>query len=150
MKYIKLSLFSLFVIFFGCFTSRDLPSSKYYKIQSDGYYVISDECPEFKRLIKEGHMRIYKYCGDVCWIHFDNELYNYYMLDRATFYSNLCVKTQEELNILYGHEVKTIYSGENEAVYLSIWTGKSLGDNLAVSLGYYLDKKGSIINNNEF
>lgn len=146
----KLLLFSLMLIF-SCFSQHNVPSKKKYKIQKEGYYVISDDCPEFKRLIKEGNLFVLKDCIDAgnysyCDYYFDEELYNYYNINSFNFFSNLCIKTRKDLDILFGHKVQTHQVGKYKMVQLFIWTGKEKIDILNGRKSYIINERDSIVN----
>lgn len=142
-----MKIFCILILFIlnSCYTSHLRYSSTKYKVQKEGYYVISDDCPEFKRLIKEGHMQVYRTCGeDYCDIYFDKKLYTYYKENYVDIFSNLCIKTKDDLDILYGHNVRTFVSGDYTVTQLPIWTGIKKGN---YSKGIYkINAQDSIVN----
>lgn len=114
----------------------------------NGYYVISNECPEFKRLIKEGRMWTYRYCEkDYCDIYLDEKLFKFFKENYEVFHTNKCIKTKSELDILFGHDLQTYDLKPYKVILLPVWTRKAKKGQLSYSIKYILNEQDSIINN---
>ena len=135
MKPIKLLLLSSMLFFFCCNVFKnDSSFYKYYRVNKSGLKVVSKDCPELRRMIKEGQMYISKKCDFDCLVYFEKELYEYSVLESETFFSNLCVKTKDEIDEFFGFETNTIpWFGSTRLVVLIITYKKVPDDFLSLN-----------------
>jgi hypothetical protein len=148
MKILKLLLLFSLILLIGCIsTYSELPSRKSYKVYKKGIKVISEDCPELRRMIREGQMRIPKYdCDYSCFVHFEREFYEYMQANSDVFFSDLCVKTKDEIDELFGFETEVFSLGKNKRIVgLLIFNTKSIGDHISNTYGYKLNEQDSII-----
>lgn len=146
MKFIKSLLLSSIILLSGCmFNKHKRAFHKYNQVNKSGLSVISKDCPELRRMIKEGQMHISKNCDFDCHVYFEKELYEYSVIEAETFFSNLCVKTKAEIDVLFGFETNVFpWRDSTKLVLLQIYNTIPKEDFISGTNGYILNVRDSV------
>ncbi len=153
MRFINLLLLAYLILFSSCLTQKEnIPSRKYYKVYKKGYKVLNSQCSEFKKLIKEGQLRIPKDCNYDCLVHFDKELYWFYKANNQKFIIDECINTKQEIDMLFGFETATVPIGNElsqKRVVISMFHGKSVIDGTIGIASFVMNPNDSIVSSFE-